>query len=46
MPDEDIKALEAQGVHKLFGPGTPTSAPIDFVRDHFASRESGAAQRS
>jgi methylmalonyl-CoA mutase, C-terminal domain len=42
MPDEDIAALEAQGVHKLFGPGTPTSAPIDFVRDHFAQRESDA----
>jgi methylmalonyl-CoA mutase C-terminal domain/subunit len=46
MPDDDIKALEAQGVHKLFGPGTPTSAPIDFVRDYLAQRESGAAQRS
>jgi methylmalonyl-CoA mutase cobalamin-binding domain/chain len=26
MPEEDIAALEAQGVHKLFGPGTPTRA--------------------
>jgi methylmalonyl-CoA mutase, C-terminal domain len=43
MPDEDIAALEAQGVGRLFGPGTPTTAPIDFVRDYFAQRESGAA---
>jgi methylmalonyl-CoA mutase, C-terminal domain len=44
MPEEDIAALEAQGVHRLFGPGTPTSAPIDYVRAHFAEREkSGAA---
>jgi methylmalonyl-CoA mutase C-terminal domain/subunit len=43
MPEEDIAALEGQGVHKLFGPGTPTSAPIDFVRSHFAERQSGAA---
>jgi methylmalonyl-CoA mutase C-terminal domain/subunit len=43
MPDEDIAALEAQGVGKLFGPGTPTSAPIEFVRDFFARRETGAA---
>jgi methylmalonyl-CoA mutase, C-terminal domain len=43
MPEEDIAALEAQGVHRLFGPGTPTSAPIDFVRSHFAARRSGAA---
>ena len=46
MPEEDIQALEAGGVHKLFGPGTPTSAPIDFVRTHFAERESGAASTS
>jgi methylmalonyl-CoA mutase, C-terminal domain len=43
MPEEDIATLENQGVHKLFGPGTPTSAPIEFVRSHFAQRESGAA---
>src|SRR5512138_1120190 len=36
MPEEDIAQLEQQGVAKLFGPGTPTSAPIEFVRDHFA----------
>jgi methylmalonyl-CoA mutase C-terminal domain/subunit len=46
MPEEDIAALEAQGVHKLFGPGTPTSAPIDFVRSYFAARHSGAASTS
>lgn len=39
MPEEDITALEARGVGKLFGPGTPTHAPIDFVRDWFATRE-------
>ncbi len=39
MPEEDIVALEARGVGKLFGPGTPTHAPIDFVRDWFAKRE-------
>jgi methylmalonyl-CoA mutase C-terminal domain/subunit len=36
IPEEDIAALEKAGVAKLFGPGTPTLAPIDFVRDHFA----------
>jgi methylmalonyl-CoA mutase, C-terminal domain len=46
MPDEDIAALEAQGVGKLFGPGTPTNAPIEFVRDYFAQRETGAASGS
>jgi methylmalonyl-CoA mutase, C-terminal domain len=43
IPDEDIAALEQQGVHRLFGPGTPTSAPIDYVREYFAQRETGAA---
>src|SRR5690606_12809596 len=43
MPEEDIAALEAQGVGRLFGPGTPTTAPIDFVRDYFSRREAGAA---
>jgi methylmalonyl-CoA mutase C-terminal domain/subunit len=36
IPDEDIKQLESIGVGKLFGPGTATTAPIDFVRDWFA----------
>lgn len=43
MPDEDIRTLEGMGVGKLFGPGTPTTAPIDFVRDHFARQKSGTA---
>jgi methylmalonyl-CoA mutase, C-terminal domain len=38
IPEEDIATLEAAGVAKLFGPGTPTSAPIDYVRAHFADR--------
>jgi len=32
IPEEDVKALEAQGVGKLFGPGTATSEPVDFIR--------------
>ncbi|MCI0435373.1 MAG: cobalamin B12-binding domain-containing protein [Gemmatimonadetes bacterium] len=45
MPEEDIAALQAAGVARLFGPGTPTAAPIDFVREYFAahSGEAGAA---
>ena len=37
IPDEDIAVLEEKGVAKLFGPGTPTTAPIDFVREYFAT---------
>jgi methylmalonyl-CoA mutase, C-terminal domain len=39
IPDDDVATLEQMGVGKLFGPGTPTLAPIDFVRDWFAQRE-------
>ena len=45
IPDEDISNLEASGVAKLFGPGTPTSAPIDYVREFFAAR-TGAEVRT
>jgi methylmalonyl-CoA mutase C-terminal domain/subunit len=38
IPEEDIAALEAKGVGKLFGPGTPTTAPVDYVREYFAER--------
>jgi methylmalonyl-CoA mutase, C-terminal domain len=43
IPDEDIHTLEGMGVGKLFGPGTPTLAPIEFVREYFARQQSGAA---
>lgn len=36
IPEEDIKQLESMGVGKLFGPGTATTEPIEFVRDWFA----------
>ena len=35
IPEEDIKQLESIGVGKLFGPGTATMEPIDFVREWF-----------
>jgi methylmalonyl-CoA mutase C-terminal domain/subunit len=41
IPEEDIADLEGAGVAKLFGPGTPTSAPIDYVREFFAARTGG-----
>jgi len=38
IPEDDMKALEAQGIGRLFGPGTPTSDAIAYVRDWFAAR--------
>ncbi|HEX8430120.1 MAG TPA: cobalamin B12-binding domain-containing protein [Longimicrobium sp.] len=36
IPEEDMRALEGQGIGKLFGPGTPTSAAVEYVRSWFA----------
>jgi methylmalonyl-CoA mutase C-terminal domain/subunit len=39
IPREDIEALQEKGIGKLFGPGTPTSDLIDYIRDWFQARE-------
>jgi len=33
IPDEDMTALESAGTGKLFGPGTPTSIPITYIKE-------------
>jgi methylmalonyl-CoA mutase C-terminal domain/subunit len=39
IPREDMDALQAQGIGKLFGPGTPTTELVDYIKEWFASRE-------
>ncbi len=39
IPKEDMDALRELGIGQLFGPGTPTTALIDYIRDWFAERE-------
>ncbi|MGZ8377699.1 MAG: cobalamin B12-binding domain-containing protein [Gemmatirosa sp.] len=39
VPKEDMEALQAQGVGRLFGPGTPTSELIDYIKGWFAERQ-------
>jgi methylmalonyl-CoA mutase C-terminal domain/subunit len=39
IPEDDARALEARGIGRLFGPGTPTGDAIEYVRGWFASRE-------
>lgn len=34
IPGADLAALEGQGVAKVFTPGTPTSAIVDWVREN------------
>jgi len=36
IPEADMKALEAQGIGRLFGPGTTTTEAIAYVKDWFA----------
>jgi len=32
IPREDADSLQAQGIGRLFGPGTPTSDLVDYIR--------------
>jgi methylmalonyl-CoA mutase C-terminal domain/subunit len=32
IPAEDMAALQEQGIGRLFGPGTPTSDLIDYIK--------------
>ena len=39
IPREDMDALEAMGIGKLFGPGTSTADLVDYIKTWFATRE-------
>jgi methylmalonyl-CoA mutase C-terminal domain/subunit len=39
IPKEDMDALQALGMGKLFGPGTSTADLIAYIKDWFAERE-------
>ena len=39
IPDEDIPALQAAGVARVFGPGTPTAEIADYIRQALAAQE-------
>jgi methylmalonyl-CoA mutase C-terminal domain/subunit len=36
IPEADMEALEARGIGRLFGPGTPTTEAIAYVKEWFA----------
>jgi methylmalonyl-CoA mutase C-terminal domain/subunit len=46
IPREDMESLQAQGIGRLFGPGTPTSELVDYIKDWFATRETQDAAAS
>jgi len=33
LPKEDIEKLKKKGIGELFGPGTPTSVSINYIKD-------------
>jgi methylmalonyl-CoA mutase C-terminal domain/subunit len=39
IPEDDVAALEAKGIGRLFGPGTPTTDAIEYIREWFAAQE-------
>ncbi len=42
IPKEDMEKLRELGVGQLFGPGTPTSDAVTYIRDWFAEQAAGA----
>jgi methylmalonyl-CoA mutase C-terminal domain/subunit len=36
IPKEDMERLEGMGVGRLFGPGTPTTEPIEYIKQWVA----------
>lgn len=41
IPDEDILELQKMGTGRLFGPGSPTQEPIDYIREWVQENRSG-----
>ena len=39
IPSKDIEDLQSQGIGRLFGPGTPTTEIIDYIKDWFGGQE-------
>ena len=39
IPEDDVAALESQGIGRLFGPGTTTTTAIDYVSEWFSAQQ-------
>ena len=42
IPPDDMKQLEKQGIGRLFGPGTPTSDLVEYIRTWAGQRSKTA----
>ena len=38
IPESDIPALQAQGVHAIFGPGSSIAEIVTYIREHAPRR--------
>ncbi len=38
IPEDDIPAIKQMGVKKVFGPGTPTSDIVSYIRQELAAK--------
>lgn len=38
IPEEDMEALQAKGIGRLFGPGTTTGEAVAYIREWFAAQ--------
>jgi methylmalonyl-CoA mutase C-terminal domain/subunit len=45
IPPQDMVALKALGLGELFGPGTPTSQIVEYVRKWVEERDAAKAER-
>jgi len=43
IPKEDMASLRALGIGELFGPGTPTAALVEYIRQWFETKEQTTA---
>ncbi|MEE8551147.1 MAG: cobalamin B12-binding domain-containing protein [Gemmatimonadota bacterium] len=46
IPGEDIDKLQAMGVGRLFGPGTPTSEAVEYIKEWCRDNRAGEDEGS
>ncbi|MGB9867291.1 MAG: cobalamin B12-binding domain-containing protein [Bacillota bacterium] len=39
IPEEDVAALKAMGIKGVFGPGTPTTKIVEFIKGELSQRK-------
>ncbi len=42
IPEDDVNTLMAKGIGRIFGPGSPTSEAVAYIRDWYRTHRSAA----